>query len=48
MSKVEEEARFDEKCVLKTNTDLSPEAAALKYKRTLPGRTYFQRPQSDP
>jgi transposase len=32
MSKVEEEARFDGKWVLKTNTELSAEAVALKYK----------------
>jgi rRNA maturation endonuclease Nob1 len=30
--KVEEEARFDGKWVLKTNTDLSASAVALKYK----------------
>jgi len=33
MSKVEEEARFDGKWVLKTNTELSAEAVALKYKQ---------------
>jgi transposase len=32
LSKVEEEARFDGKWVLKTNTELSAEAVALKYK----------------
>lgn len=32
MSMVEEEARFDGKWVLKTNTELSAEAVALKYK----------------
>jgi transposase len=32
MSKVEEQARFDGKWVLKTNTELSAEAVALKYK----------------
>jgi transposase len=32
LKKVEEEARFDGKWVLKTNTDLPPETVALKYK----------------
>jgi transposase len=32
MNKVDEDARFDGKWVLKTNTDLSAEAVALKYK----------------
>jgi len=32
MTKVEEDARFDGKWVLKTNTELSAEAVALKYK----------------
>jgi transposase len=32
MSKIDEDARFDGKWVLKTNTDLSAEAVALKYK----------------
>jgi Transposase DDE domain len=32
MSKVDEDARFDGKWVLKTNTELSAEAVALKYK----------------
>jgi hypothetical protein len=32
MKKVEEEARFDGKWVLRTNTNLSAEKVALKYK----------------
>ena len=44
--KVQEEARFDGKWVLKTNTDLEPEQVALKYKELWQVEHAFRDPKS--